>query len=88
MSAISCSLDSLNSEAVSQIFILRTTKNDDTDRGGRHVIVALANTGENRKFCIKRTISFPTYVDHRIYVEILLNPPQFCTFMLKISCVD
>lgn len=43
MSAISCSLESLHTEAVSQ-FLLRTTKNDDTDRGGRHVIIALANT--------------------------------------------
>ena len=82
MSAISCSLESLNIEAVSQIFTLTTTKNDVTDRGGRHVFVALANTGENRKFCLKRTIRDLTYVDHKIYVEILLNRPQFCTFIL------
>ena len=50
MSAISCSLESLNIEAVSQIFTLTTTKNDVTDRGGRHVFVALANTGETENF--------------------------------------
>lgn len=34
---------------------------------------------KDNQFCNKRDL---TYVDHKIYVEILLYPPQFCTFIL------